>query len=98
MRRFRQPSILPGFGLTLGFTAFFLSAIVLIPLAALIIKGSSPDLAQLKDILLDRRALASYRLSFGPRSSPQPSTPCSASSSRGRWCATSSRAGGWWTR
>ena len=65
MRRFRQPSILPGFGLTLGFTTFFLSAIVLIPLAALIIKGSSPSLAQLKDILLDPRALASYRLSFG---------------------------------
>jgi sulfate/thiosulfate transport system permease protein len=65
MRRFRQPSILPGFGLTLGFTTFFLSAIVLIPLAALIIKGSSPDLAQLKEILLDPRAIASYRLSFG---------------------------------
>ena len=65
MRRVRQPSILPGFGLTLGFTTFFLSAIVLFPLAALIIKGSSPSLAQLKDILLDPRALASYRLSFG---------------------------------
>jgi len=65
MSRFRQPSILPGFGLTLGFTTFFLSAIVLIPLAALIIKGSSPSLAALKDILLDPRAIASYRLSFG---------------------------------
>jgi len=65
MSRFRQPSILPGFGLTLGFTTFFLSAIVLIPLAALIIKGSSPSLAELKEILLDPRALASYRLSFG---------------------------------
>jgi sulfate transport system permease protein len=65
MSRFRQPSILPGFGLTFGFTTFFLSAIVLIPLAALIIKGSSPSLAELKDILLDPRAIASYRLSFG---------------------------------
>ena len=65
MSRFRQPSILPGFGLTLGFTTFFLSAIVLIPLAALIIKGSSPSFAELKDILLDPRAIASYRLSFG---------------------------------
>jgi sulfate transport system permease protein len=65
MRRFRQPSILPGFGLTLGFTTFFLSAIVLIPLAALIIKGSTPGLGQLKEILLDPRAIASYRLSFG---------------------------------
>ena len=65
MSRFRQPSILPGFGLTLGFTTFFLSAIVLIPLAALIIKGSSPSLVELKEILLDPRAIASYRLSFG---------------------------------
>ena len=65
MSRFRQPSILPGFGLTLGFTTFFLSAIVLIPLAALIIKGSSPGFAELKEILLDPRAIASYRLSFG---------------------------------
>src|SRR4029450_3077301 len=65
MSRFRQPSILPGFGLTLGFTTFFLSAIVLIPLAALIIKGSTPGLAELKEILLDPRAIASYRLSFG---------------------------------
>ena len=65
MSRLRQPSILPGFGLTLGFTTFFLSAIVLIPLAALIIKGSSPSLVELKEILLDPRAIASYRLSFG---------------------------------
>jgi sulfate/thiosulfate transport system permease protein len=65
MSRFRQPSILPGFGLTLGFATFFLSAIVLIPLAALIIKGSTPGLAELKEILLDPRAIASYRLSFG---------------------------------
>lgn len=65
MSRFRQPSILPGFGLTLGFSTFFLSAIVLIPLAALIVKGSAPGLAELKEILLDPRAIASYRLSFG---------------------------------
>ena len=37
---FRQPSVLPGFGLTFGFTTFFLSAIVLLPLAALVIKAS----------------------------------------------------------
>jgi sulfate transport system permease protein len=38
---FRQPSILPGFGLTLGFTTFFLSVVVLVPLAALVFKGSA---------------------------------------------------------
>jgi len=47
MSRFRQPSILPGFGLTLGFTTFFLSAIVLIvalgAVLALVIDLDQPD-------------------------------------------------------
>ena len=34
----RQPNVLPGFGLTFGFTTFFLSALVLLPLAALVIQ------------------------------------------------------------
>jgi sulfate transport system permease protein len=62
---FRQPSILPGFGLTLGFTTFFLSAIVLLPLAALVFKTASLTWSEFVSILLDPRAVASYRLSFG---------------------------------
>ena len=62
---FRSPSALPGFGLTLGFTTFFLSAIVLLPLAALVIRTSGLAPAEFLDILLDERAVASYRLSFG---------------------------------
>jgi sulfate transport system permease protein len=61
----RPPSILPGFGLTLGFTTFFLSAIVLIPLAALVMKTATMGWEQLLEVLLDPRAVASYRLSFG---------------------------------
>ena len=38
---FRKPSVLPGFGLTLGFTTFFLSALVLLPLGALVLKASA---------------------------------------------------------
>ena len=34
---FRKPSIIPGFGLALGFTLTYLSLIVLIPLAGLVI-------------------------------------------------------------
>ncbi len=62
---FRQSSILPGFGLTLGFTTFFLSALVLLPLAALVFKTTSMTWAEFIDTVLDERALASYRLSFG---------------------------------
>ena len=62
---FRSPSALPGFGLTLGFTTFFLSAVVLLPLAALVVRTSGIPLSELLDTLLDERAVASYRLSFG---------------------------------
>jgi len=65
MATFRQPSVLPGFGLTFGFTIFTLSAVVLIPLSALIIKTSGLSFDQFLKILLDPRAMASYRLTFG---------------------------------
>jgi sulfate/thiosulfate transport system permease protein len=60
-----SPSVLPGFGLTLGFSGMFLAAIVLVPLAALVIKGSSLPLSEFWRIATEPRALASYRLSFG---------------------------------
>jgi len=62
---FRQPSVLPGFGLTFGFTTFFLSAIVLIPLAALVLMAASMQWSEFLRVVLSARALGSYRLSFG---------------------------------
>ena len=62
---FKQRSILPGFGLTLGFTIFYLSLIVLIPLSATFLKASSLSWAQFWHIVSSPRAVASYRLSFG---------------------------------
>jgi len=63
--RFLQPSVLPGFGLTFGFTTFFLSAIVLVPLAALVLKAASMHWADFVGVVTSRRALGAYRLSFG---------------------------------
>lgn len=60
-----QPTVLPGFGLTLGFTTFFLSAVVLLPLAALVLLAASTPLHQLLEAVASPRALASYELSFG---------------------------------
>src|SRR5690606_33406974 len=60
-----SPSVLPGFGLTLGFATLFLSAIVLIPLAALIIKAASLPFDEFWRIATEPRALAAYRLTFG---------------------------------
>jgi sulfate transport system permease protein len=61
----RQPSVLPGFGLTFGFTTLFLSIIVLLPLAALVLRATSMDWADFWHTVLSARALGSYRLSFG---------------------------------
>jgi sulfate/thiosulfate transport system permease protein len=62
---FKQKSILPGFGLSLGFTVVYLSLIVLIPLAAVFLKTSTLSWLQFWHIVSAPRALASYRLSFG---------------------------------
>ena len=62
---FRKPSILPGFGLTFGFTTFFLSVIVLLPLAALTLAAASMHWSDFVHVVLSPRALGSYRLSFG---------------------------------
>lgn len=62
---FKQKSILPGFGLSLGFTVVYLSLIVLIPLAAVFLKTATLSWPQFWHIVSAPRALASYRLSFG---------------------------------
>jgi len=61
----KQRSVLPGFGLTLGFAVLYLSLIVLVPLAALVIKSTSLTWQRFWEIVSDPRVTASYRLSFG---------------------------------
>jgi len=61
----RQRSVLPGFGLALGFTVAYLSLLVLIPLAGLFAKSASLGPSELLAAVGSPRALASYRLSFG---------------------------------
>jgi sulfate/thiosulfate transport system permease protein len=62
---FKQKSILPGFGLALGYTVFYLCLIVLIPLAAMFLKASALSWHQFWRVVSSPRAVASYRLSFG---------------------------------
>jgi len=61
----REPNVIPGFGITLGFTTFFLCAIVLLPLSALMLKAGGMDFSRFVDVITSARAVASYRLSFG---------------------------------
>ncbi|KIL98508.1 Sulfate transport system permease protein CysT [Paramagnetospirillum magnetotacticum MS-1] len=61
----RAPSVIPGFGPTLGLTLAYLSLIVLLPLAALVIKAAGTTWAQWGVILSDSRVLSALSLSFG---------------------------------
>lgn len=61
----KQPSVLPGFGLTLGFALFYFSLIVLIPLSGLFVRTSTLSWEQFWDIVTNPRAMASYQLTFG---------------------------------
>ena len=63
--QFKRPSVLPGFGITLGFTLVYLSLIVLIPLSGLFLKSATMTAADFWSTVTDPRALAAYRLSFG---------------------------------
>ncbi|WP_432613511.1 sulfate ABC transporter permease subunit CysT [Azospirillum brasilense] len=61
----RKPSVLPGFGLTLGFTLTYLSLIVLLPLAALVLKAAGLGWSGFWDAVLTPRVLAAFKVSFG---------------------------------
>lgn len=64
MRAFKSHSILPGFGLSLGFTLLYTGLIVLIPLAALFLKASGLGLGGFWHEVTQPRALAAYSLSL----------------------------------
>jgi sulfate transport system permease protein len=58
-------SVLPGFTPALGFTIFYLSLIVLIPLSAIFLKTSLLSWDEFWTTVTAARVMASYRLSFG---------------------------------
>ena len=61
----RKPSVLPSFGLTMGYTLVYLSLIVLIPLSALFIKTFGLTWDQFWRTVANPRVVASYKLTFG---------------------------------
>ncbi|MFZ1326733.1 MAG: sulfate ABC transporter permease subunit CysT [Candidatus Contendobacter sp.] len=65
MPRFRQPSVLPGFGLTLGFTLAYLGFIVFIPLALGFAQAFELSFAEFWRTVTAPRVVASYQLTFG---------------------------------
>jgi sulfate/thiosulfate transport system permease protein len=61
----KQKNVLPGLGLSLGYTLLYLSLIVLIPLSAAFIKAAELSLHEFWTVVTAPRVVASYRLTFG---------------------------------
>ncbi len=61
----RKRRVLPGFGLALGFTLLYFGLVVLIPLAALVVRSAQVPAAEFLRTVTAPRALAAFRLSFG---------------------------------
>ena len=63
--RWKRPSVIPGFGITLGFTLFYLTLIILIPLSALLWRAASLGLSDFIAIATSHRTLNALKISFG---------------------------------
>lgn len=61
----RQHSVLPGFGLTFGFTLFYLGLLLIIPVAGLLLYTATMSWEDFWRAVSDRQVVASYKLSFG---------------------------------
>lgn len=59
-----QPAVLPGFGLSLGVSSFYVSLVILFPISALLVFSSELTLAQFWQVVTDPRVLASYRVTL----------------------------------
>ncbi|OUM87923.1 MAG: sulfate ABC transporter permease subunit CysT [Bacillus thermozeamaize] len=63
-RRGKGGSVLPGFGLSMGFAMTYLSLIVLFPLSMIFLEAAAFDWRSFRDVILDPRVMASFRVSF----------------------------------
>jgi sulfate transport system permease protein len=63
--QFRRPSVIPGFGLTLGFSLAYLTLIILIPLSGLAWRSAALGWSDFWTIATDARVVKSLQLSFG---------------------------------
>lgn len=61
---FKRPSALPGFGMTFGFSVFYLSLLVLLPLSALVFRAFDNGLMGFWRTIMDPRVVAALKLSF----------------------------------
>ncbi|WP_410513236.1 sulfate ABC transporter permease subunit CysT [Paenibacillus sp. BR2-3] len=60
-----RQKVLPGFGITMGYSVLYLSLVVLLPLSALLFNSTGLNWGKFWDVATDPRVLASYRVSLG---------------------------------
>jgi sulfate/thiosulfate transport system permease protein len=60
----KQHRVLPGFGLSMGYTLIYLSLIILIPVAVLFLKATTISLTEFWETVTDERVVASYKLTI----------------------------------
>ncbi len=65
LHKFKEPSVIPGFGITLGFTIAYLAIVVIIPLSGLFFKAAELTPAQFWQTVTANRVLHAYKISFG---------------------------------
>ena len=65
LSRLKQPSVIPGFGMTFGYAVLVLGIIVLLPLSALAVRASSIGLSGIIEVVRDPRVASALRISFG---------------------------------
>jgi sulfate/thiosulfate transport system permease protein len=65
INRWKKRSVLPGFGLSMGYTMVYLSLIVLIPLAGLFFKSASLSWTDWRELVTNPDLIASLKLTFG---------------------------------
>ncbi|MBV6682256.1 sulfate ABC transporter permease subunit CysT [Rossellomorea sp. RS05] len=65
IRSTKRHNVLPGFGLTMGYTTLYLSILVLLPLSMIFFYTARMGGTEFIDTVLDPRVIASYKLSFG---------------------------------
>lgn len=64
MTFFKQRAILPGFGLSFGVSTLYITLVILVPIAALLVYSSQLSWAQYWSAITDPRVLASYRVTL----------------------------------
>ena len=62
--KWKEKSVLPGFGLAFGYTVFYLSLLVLVPLAALVLRSSELGITGFIKTITNPRVLASFKVTF----------------------------------